>query len=90
MRGLIRTHSNRAGLRRKVAAMVDRTQGLESGLGARVDDAKQTALDLAATAREKLSGGGRLLRDYIVKEPTRALGIALGMGVILGWLIKRR
>jgi ElaB/YqjD/DUF883 family membrane-anchored ribosome-binding protein len=70
--------------------MVDSTQGLESGFGARVDDVKEKALDLAATAREQLSGGGQLVRDYIVKEPARALGIALGMGVILGWLIKRR
>ena len=70
--------------------MVDRTQGLEAGLGARVDDAKEKALDLAATAREQFSGGSRFLRDYIVKEPTRSLGIAIGMGVILGWLIKRR
>jgi ElaB/YqjD/DUF883 family membrane-anchored ribosome-binding protein len=70
--------------------MVDRSQGLESGLGVQVGDVKEKALEIAATAREQLSGGGRLLRDYIVKEPVRALGIALGMGVILGWLIKRR
>ncbi len=70
--------------------MVDRTQGLDAGPGARVGEIKERALDLAATAREKLSGGTRTLRDYIVKEPTRALGIALGMGVLLGWLIKRR
>jgi len=70
--------------------MVDRTQGLDAGLGAQVDDVKQKALDMAATAREQFSGGTRFLRDYIVKEPTRALGIAVGMGVILGWLIKRR
>jgi ElaB/YqjD/DUF883 family membrane-anchored ribosome-binding protein len=70
--------------------MVNRTHGLESGLGAQVDEVKEKALEFAATAREQLSGGGKLLRDYIVKEPTRALGIALGMGVILGWLIKRR
>ncbi len=70
--------------------MVDRTQELDPGLGARVGDAKEKALDLAATAREKFSGGRGIVRDYIVKEPTRALGIAAGMGVILGWLIKRR
>jgi ElaB/YqjD/DUF883 family membrane-anchored ribosome-binding protein len=70
--------------------MVDRTQGLESGLNTQFDDVKEKALEIAATARERLSGGGKLVRDYIVKEPTRALGIALGMGVILGWLIKRR
>jgi ElaB/YqjD/DUF883 family membrane-anchored ribosome-binding protein len=70
--------------------MVNRTHGLESGLEAQVGDVKEKALEFAATAREQLSGGGKLLRGYIVKEPARALGIALGMGVILGWLIKRR
>ena len=70
--------------------MVDRTQGLDPGLGARVGDAKEKALDLAAIAREQFSGGRWIVREYIVKEPTRALGIAVGMGVILGWLIKRR
>jgi ElaB/YqjD/DUF883 family membrane-anchored ribosome-binding protein len=70
--------------------MVDRTQDLESGLEARVDDVREMALELAATAREQVSRGNQLLRDYIVKEPTRAIAIALGMGVILGWLIKRR
>ena len=70
--------------------MVDRSHSLDPGLGAQVEGVKEKALDFAATAREQLSGGTRFLRDYIVKEPTRALGIALGMGVILGWLIKRR
>ncbi len=70
--------------------MVDRTRMVEPGLGDRLDDVKEKALDFAATARERISGGSHFLREYIVKEPTRALGIALGMGVILGWLIKRR
>jgi ElaB/YqjD/DUF883 family membrane-anchored ribosome-binding protein len=66
--------------------MVDRTQGVEAGLG----DLKERVLEVSATVSEKLSGGTQILRDYIVKEPTRALGIAVGMGVLLGWLIKRR
>jgi len=70
--------------------MVDPLQNLESSLGIRADDVKERALEFAATAREQFSGAGRTLKDYIVKEPTRALGIALGMGVLLGWLIKRR
>ncbi len=70
--------------------MVDQTQSLGAGPGGRVGEAKERALEVAATAREQFSGATRALRDYIVKEPTRALGIALGMGVILGWLIKRR
>ncbi len=72
--------------------MVDRMQAgaVAAGPGARVGEVKERALDFAATARERISGGTQGLKDYIVKEPTRALGIALGMGVLLGWLIKRR
>jgi len=70
--------------------MVDHSQDSGSGLGVRADDVKERALDFAATAREQFSGATGSLRGYIVKEPTRALGIALGMGVLLGWLIKRR
>jgi ElaB/YqjD/DUF883 family membrane-anchored ribosome-binding protein len=70
--------------------MVDRLRSVDPGLSDRIDIAKEKALDLAATARERFSGGSDFVRQYIVKEPTRALGLALGMGVILGWLIKRR
>ena len=51
---------------------------------------KERALEFAASAREQVSGRTRGLREYIVKEPTRALGIALVLGVVVGWLIKRR
>jgi ElaB/YqjD/DUF883 family membrane-anchored ribosome-binding protein len=81
---------NRAEARRKVATMIGRTEYLESGLGVQVDDVKEKVLELTATAREQMSVGAHFLRESIVKQPVRALGIALGMGVILGWLIKRR
>jgi ElaB/YqjD/DUF883 family membrane-anchored ribosome-binding protein len=42
-----------------------------------------------AAARERLDQGRTMLRDYVAKEPVKALGIALCMGVVLGWLIKR-
>lgn len=58
--------------------------------GGAADDMKERALEFAATAREQVSGQARGLREYIVKEPTRALGIALVLGVVVGWLIKRR
>lgn len=64
--------------------------GRPEGRGTSSGDVKERALELAATAREQLSGGTSGLRQYIVKEPTRALGIALVLGVIAGWLIKRR
>jgi ElaB/YqjD/DUF883 family membrane-anchored ribosome-binding protein len=70
--------------------MIDRMRMSESGLGPQAEQLKEQALDVAAMARERLTEGGRRVRDYIVEQPTRALAIALGMGVLLGWLIKRR
>ena len=52
--------------------------------------AKNQALEVMATARETVTNGSRTIKDYISKQPARAIGIALGMGVLLGWLIKRR
>jgi len=70
--------------------MVERAQATDAAPGARVGEIKERAKDIAATAREQFSGGSATLRKYIIKQPARALGIALGMGVLLGWLIKRR
>jgi len=70
--------------------MIDRLQNLESAYGPQLDELKEQSLIYAATAREKLAEGRDRIREYIVNEPARALGIALGVGVILGWMIKRR
>lgn len=70
--------------------MADRTQQPRSTRDSGGVEIKERALDVAATAKERVTGGTKILRDYIVKEPVRALGIALGMGVLIGWLIKRR
>ena len=70
--------------------MIDRIQGLESALGPQADELKERALEYAASARELLSEGTDKVKSYVVKEPARALGVALGLGVLLGWLIKRR
>lgn len=70
--------------------MIDRMQNLESSYGPQLDEMKEQALIYAASARERLAEGREKVRDYIVNEPARALGIALGVGVLLGWLIKRR
>lgn len=61
-----------------------------SAYGPQVDALREQALEFAAGAREKLVGGERQLRDYIKEKPAAALGIAMGVGVLLGWLIKRR
>jgi ElaB/YqjD/DUF883 family membrane-anchored ribosome-binding protein len=72
--------------------MIDRMQQdrAETGLPPQVDRLKETALDMAAAARERLAMGTDRIRDYVTQQPARALGIAFGIGVLFGWLIKRR
>ncbi len=72
--------------------MIDRIEELaaNTGLGPQLDAVKEQALLTAATARERLTEGRDRLRQFIVNSPVQAMGIALGVGVALGWLIKRR
>ena len=63
--------------------------GLGLGLGGE-SEWKSRALEFAATARESLSESTKNIRKSIEEQPAQALGLALGMGVLLGWLIKRR
>ena len=48
------------------------------------------AREVLAEARERFSKGAGTLQDSITEKPVRALSLAFGMGVLLGWLIKRR
>jgi len=70
--------------------MIDRVREMEPVWGAGSDEMKEMALQYAAAAREKLSEGSESIKKYVIEQPARALGIALGLGVILGWMIKRR
>jgi ElaB/YqjD/DUF883 family membrane-anchored ribosome-binding protein len=65
-------------------------QDLESSFGPQADELKERALEYAAVARERLAEGSEKVKEYVTREPVRAMGIALGVGVLLGWLIKRR
>jgi ElaB/YqjD/DUF883 family membrane-anchored ribosome-binding protein len=70
--------------------MIDRMQGLPAGLPDQAEELKAMAMEYARTARERISEGTDFVKDYVNRQPARALGIALGLGVVLGWLIKRR
>ncbi len=70
--------------------MIDRIQPSEAGFADQAEELKAQALEYAVTAQAKFSEGSELLKTYVTKQPARALGIALGVGVVLGWLIKRR
>ena len=69
--------------------MIDRIRDAEA-LETSVQAAREQALEFAATAKERFAQGSSALKTYTIEQPARALGLALGMGVLLGWLIKRR
>lgn len=70
--------------------MIDRIREAESDWGSQVLDAREAALNYAAMAREHLTQAGERIKQYVAEKPARALGIALGLGVLVGWIIKRR
>jgi ElaB/YqjD/DUF883 family membrane-anchored ribosome-binding protein len=70
--------------------MIDRIQPAETGYADQAEEFKAQALEYAETARARLAEGTEIVKAYVTEKPARALGIALGLGVALGWLIKRR
>jgi ElaB/YqjD/DUF883 family membrane-anchored ribosome-binding protein len=70
--------------------MNDRLGDIVTSAEPALDQLRDQAQLYAAVAGERLAESRDKIRQYIVNEPARALGIALGVGVLLGWLIKRR
>jgi ElaB/YqjD/DUF883 family membrane-anchored ribosome-binding protein len=70
--------------------MIDRLQNPDAGFSDQAEELKAQALEYALTAQARFTEGSELVKSYVTKQPARALGIALGVGVVLGWLIKRR
>jgi len=70
--------------------MNDRVQVTRSEFTPQLEEIRAMARQDVAAARERLAEGRAIVRDYLVREPVKALGIAVCVGVILGWLITRR
>ena len=70
--------------------MIDRIRPDALGYADQAEEMKARAMELATSAGARFSEGNEFVKDYVKKQPARALGIALGLGVVLGWLIKRR
>jgi hypothetical protein len=70
--------------------MSERIQNIMSEAGPDPYPFSEQAEVYSAAARERLVAGRNQIHQFIINDPARALGIALGMGVLLGWLIKRR
>jgi len=70
--------------------MNDRVQVTKSEFTPQLEEIRSMARQDIAFARERLAEGRANVKDYVVREPVKALGIALCIGVVLGWLIARR
>lgn len=44
----------------------------------------------AVIALERIIEGKQRIQQYAAREPVKALGIAFGLGIMVGWLSKRR
>ncbi len=70
--------------------MIDRIQEVAPTYEDQAEELKAMALEYVNKTQVKLAEGSEFNKDYVTRQPARALGIALGVGVALGWLIKRR
>jgi ElaB/YqjD/DUF883 family membrane-anchored ribosome-binding protein len=70
--------------------MLDRISGYIPDASGAATQIKEKAYDLKAVVREQLSEQTEAIKKFVVDHPARALGLALAMGVMLGWWIKRR
>ena len=64
--------------------------GLRERLRQRMSDAKDSLYSLQSAATDKARAAGRATDDYVHENPWRAVGIAAGIGLLLGVIIGRR
>ncbi len=69
--------------------MNDHVRGVSAEFTPQLDELKAMGRQDVAFARERLADGGEMVREFLVREPVKALGITLCIGVALGWLIRR-
>lgn len=70
--------------------MIDRVLDSASEMASQTQEFRETAQKYGEVARERIGEVSELVEAYTVRQPAQALGIAFGLGVFLGWVIKRR
>ncbi len=72
-----------------VGPVSDRVANKFDNLRARLEHLQSKAVDVYGDAREKVVAGAKATDETIRKHPYESLAIALGIGVLLGALIRR-
>jgi ElaB/YqjD/DUF883 family membrane-anchored ribosome-binding protein len=70
--------------------MIDRKLEIETDSSALAGELKEMAMRCATIAAQRICEESKRVKEYAAREPARALGIALGVGVLVGWMIRRR
>ena len=73
-------------LQDSTAAASEKARHLRERLASTMEAAKANYARLQAKAKDGAKATDKLIHEY----PYRAMGVALGVGVLIGWLVRRR
>lgn len=68
----------------------DKVSDVRARLGERLTSAKYKLQDFEAAVVEKTKAAARATDDYVHENPWKAVGVAAGVGFLLGLLVNRR
>ncbi len=77
-------------LRATAGVAGEKMSDLRERVGERLRDAKLRIADAEAALVDKTKAAARATDDYVNENPWRAVGIAAGVGLLLGIIIGRR
>jgi len=77
-------------LRATAGAAGEGASELRAKVQASLDRAKHNLADLQDAAVEKARAAGRATDNYVHENPWQSIGVAAGVGLLLGMLIARR
>jgi len=77
-------------LRATAGVAGDKMGDMRERIGERLRDAKLRLADTEAALVDRTKAAARATDDYVQENPWRAVGIAAGIGLLLGMIIGRR
>ena len=68
----------------------EKAAGMRAKIEENLKAAKETLQDIQGTVVEKTRAAAHATDDYVHEHPWHAIGVAAGVGVVLGLLLNRR